>query len=407
MCKFKVGDIVRLKDSNDKDYFYKIVNNNVIKGDDKSEKVDNSEKVLKCELLGRTGFTFYMESAMQKVTFYEMLDYIKDRTIRLIIKKPNWVILNCLTEGISYIYNSLEDNVTFYYQSSFLSYDLYVDFDNLDFEKDLKEIELKEKINETLDVVEGNLKDAFKKVIIYGEEVSFNDILDRLKEQLMPKVEIKPFVPEISFYSNWKSNYINIFNMDKEPKCIIVAGPIRTGKTKTLKEMYIESMKEDSMTREQVANAIKDMFRQLNKKEQEDEVFINVKNKTTVIKWADGDLTKVTYDPRDEYKQTLEKGVLICALRKYMTTGEINKELKWSHTNEDIELGILISLAKQYFTVDKLNELINKAMESQERDLKKYRKKSNREVKKTLMDNTSEKPTNPKIGIKIKKKKEE
>ena len=90
-----------------------------------------------------------------------------------------------------------------------------------------------------------------------------------------------------------------------------------------------------------------------------------------------------------------------------MTTGEINKELKWSHTNEDMELGMLIALAKQYFTVDKLNELIDKAVESQERDLKKYRKKSNKEVKETLMDNTGEKPTNPNIGVKIKKKKEE
>lgn len=406
LCNFKVGDIVKS-------------NENIIFQIDTicycglevfGRKLENNEQI------------HYGSDEITKVTFYEMLDF-------LLHQRPRFNLIIKVTEDeLNLIYKLLkkasliriehlwkerlsDDTIMFYVRNGFYGYgevNINFNFDNLDFEKDLKEIEIKEKINETLDIVEDNLKDAFKKVIIYGEEVSFNDMLDRLKEQLMPKVEIKPFVPEISFYSNWKPNYINIFNIDKAPKCIMVAGAVPLGgKTKTLKEMYMESMREDKMTREQVANAIKDMIRHLNKKEPEDEVFINTKNKTTVIKWVDGELTKVTYDPKDEYKQSLEKGILICALRKYMTTGEINKYLKWSHTNEDMELGMLIALAKQYFTVDKLNELIDKAMESQEKDLKKYRKKSNKEVKKTLADNLGEKPTNPKIGIKIKKKKEE
>ena len=176
MSNFKVGDIVRLIDSKYKNVFYKIIkSSNFIIGD------DNSEKVLKCELLGRTGFTFYMESAVQKVTFYEMLEYIKDRNMRLTINKPNWDILNCLidftsgvTEGVSYAYDSLDDMITFYYQDSFLSSNLYMNFDNLNFEKDY----INYKINKELDKCVDMLRDDFINYLLYGENITKAEFLN-------------------------------------------------------------------------------------------------------------------------------------------------------------------------------------------------------------------------------------
>lgn len=381
MAKFKVGDIVRLKDSNDKDkdYFYKVVNNNVIEGE------NNLGKILECEFLDNILHKYIMESQMQKVTFYEMLEYVKDRNIRLTINKPNWVILNCLidstegvTKGISYTYDSFDDIVTLYYNISFIQNNLYMNFDNLNFEKDY----MKYKINKELDKCVDILKDTFVNYLIYGENITKDEFLKKALEKETPKVDVKPFVPEISFYTNWKPNYIDMFNIDKTPKCIIVAGPMRTGKTKTLKEMCEDNMakRKEKELKDKIDNVnywykiVKEMA---NKPEpKEDEVFVNNKKKTTVIKWSDGELTKATCDKGDKY---------------------------------DLEKGVMVAMLKRYYTVDEINSFIEKAKESQERDLKKSRKKSSKEVKKTLVDNPGEKPTNPTMGVKIKelKKKED
>lgn len=335
MAKFKVGDIVRLKDSKYKNVFYRIIkSSNFIIGD------DNSEKVLKCEILGRIGFTFFMESAVQKVTFYEMLDF-------LLYQKPRFNLIIKITEDeLNLIYELLkkaslvliehlwrellsDNTIMFYVKNGFHGYgevNINFNFDNLDFEKDLKEIEIKEKINKTLDVVEGKLEDAYMRSIVYGEEITVGEFLNKCC-----------------------NSYFNLINNNDKKVGI-------------------------NMTSEQVANKIKDIVKQLYKKEPEDEVFVNNKNKTTVIKWADGELTKATCEKEDKY---------------------------------DLEKGVMVAMLKKHYTVDEINSFIEKAKKSQERDLNKYRKKSNKEVKKTLMDNTGEKPTNPNIGVKIKKKKEE
>lgn len=366
MCEFKVGDIVKSKD----------------------------DLIFRISQIGYCGLAIYgntlvhnikvecRDEEVKKVTFYEMLDFIKANDCVLYIElnfnmvdKIHTLVSN-MDEDRKLLYGDdildAEDKTYYmcYYQKGKRCCDkqtIILNLDNLDFDFDLKEIEVKEKMNELLNIFEDNFKDAFKKVIVYGEEVSFNDILDRLKEQLMPKIDVKPFVQETSFYNNWKPNYINIFNMDKAPKCIIVAGNRGNGKTKTLKEMYEDKMTErkERELKDKIDTVnywymiVKEMLNETNKPElKEDEVFVNNKKKTTVIKWADGELTKATCDKDDKY---------------------------------DLEKGVMVAMLKKYYTVDEINSFIEKAKESQERDKNKHKEKENKKVKEEKLNESKKK----------------
>lgn len=291
MCNFKVGDIVKS-------------NENII------FKID---EICYCglEVFGKKLMSneqiHYGSDEIKKVTFYEMLDYIKDRYIRLTINKPNWDILNCLidftsgvTKGISYTYDASEDSVTLYYYVNFFSSNLYIDFDNLDFEKDLKEIELKKKINEGLSIVEDNLKDAFKKSIVYGEEFTVSDFLTKCC-----------------------NSYIDLISNDNKKV------EINMTKEKELK---------DKLDRvDYWYDKLKEMLNKIDKLEpKEDEVFVNNKKKTTVIKWKDGSMTKATCDKDDKYD--LEKGVMVAMLKKYYTVDEINSFIEKAKESNKIDL---------------------------------------------------------------------
>lgn len=316
LCNFKIGDIVKSKDN----VIFRISQIGycglAVYG---KNLVNNEQK-------------YYSSEEVKKVTFYEMLDFIKYRYMELIINKPKLDILNCLidftsgiTKDISYIYDSFDNSATLSYYINLNSNNLYVDFDNLDYEKDLKEIELKKKMNEALDIAEANLKDAFKKSMIYGEELTVGEFLNKCC-----------------------NSYFDLTNNDNKKV-------------------------EVNMTREQVANAVKDMFRQLNKPEpKEDTVFVNNKKKTTVIKWADGELTKATCDKEDKY---------------------------------DLEKGVMVAMLKKYYTVDEINSFIDKAKESQEKDMNKWREKENKKVKETLKEDKGELPVDALMGLPINSKK--
>ena len=318
MEKFKVGDIVK----SNEDIIFKIDTICYCGLEVFGKKLSNNEQI------------HYSSDEVKKVTFYEMLDFIKvnDYILLINLSKCEKSYTNCGVLTINKLLSNIDENRILgfcdeieegidktYYKCYYIQGKRYcdksgyvVDFDNLDFDFDLREIEVKEKMNELLNIAENNLKDAFKKSMVYGEETTVGD-----------------------FLSKCCNSYIDLINNDNKK--------VEINMTRKEKEL-----KDKIDTVDYWYTAVKEMLKLEPKK---DEVFVNNKKKTVVIKWADGRMTKVTCDKEDKY---------------------------------DLEKGVLYAMLKKFYAVEYINSMIDKAKKSQELDMQKWRNKENKKVKETL-----------------------
>ena len=323
--EFKIGDIVKTNDN----MFFQI------------------------KQIGYCGLALYSSSLIdgisvalrdeevKKATFYELLDFIKENYLRLRITANLYGelfedILDDYHHTLSILLSQdalKQRNLGLYYEYSVLGYNItlkYIfttedvirreyktielDYDNIDFKKDYEEYKLKQELEKASKTFEDKYMDVFKKYLIDGEEVTVSDFVDKCVDE-----------------------YIKSLN---KPKKVIIE-------------------KGDKMSKISCKD-LRDLMNKwfTNTCEPQDEVFVTTKNKTTVIKWKDGSVTKATCEDEDNF---------------------------------DIEKGIMIAMLKKYYTVEEIYEFIDKAKKAQELDLAKWRNRENKKVKETLKVELSKK----------------
>jgi len=123
-------------------------------------------------------------------------------------------------------------------------------------------------------------------------------------------------------------------------------------------------------------------------------IYINADKKVIVLKWIDGETTKAVCGPQDKFD--IEAGVFLALAKRYCDYETIADCCDWEGITPDMEKGVFFNLAQDFFDIFEIKRYVNWAK-------KVYAKQTKKEVKKTSLDNPGEKPTNPNLGVKIKK----
>ena len=365
---FKENDIIRLKNYCNKYTFYKI------------KEVD--ETLMEAINLTNDRHRIFTTDEMVKVTFYELLDFIRENKMKLSITVSEdkrtiienlWGIYgqNQITEDDKLILVTDYTLYDFIYDLTDINYmdKLFIDYDDIDFETDYTKYCAKQKLKDISNIADNEILDAFKKYIIYGEESTFEDVLNNCfkkykdyilqEEDPLDNLEIgdvfeyknnlyylltkSPILSAFEFVDGKRGNHI--ISIDKDD---YRNDYFKNHYTKYDMKDIIEEGWNIDMKKGKLKNLLENDDKGLEPEPVGDEIYVNNKKKTVVIKWADDRMTKATCDKEDKY---------------------------------DLEKGVLYAMLKRFYAVEYINSMLDKAKKSQELDMQRWKAKENKKEK--------------------------
>ena len=385
---FKENDIVRLKNYCNKYTFYKV-----------QEPLLNAGLYECVSLLDNISDPVALsEDEIQKVTFYELLDYIRENKMKLSIIVPEdkrliienlWSIYgpNQITEEDKLILVTDYTIYDFVYDLTAINYmdKLLINYDDIDFEPDYAKYCLKQKLKDISNIAENEVLKAFNDYIVYGEDITFKDVLnecfkkykDYILQEHDPIDDLK--ITDIFEYNNKlyyllnKNIYLDYLNNDYLEAFELEMGKLTSKIVKINKDDYRNDYFKNHYTKYDMQDIIEESLKEIIDKKENKKMEFSNKTESSAkekIEKVVKNLVDKVVDLKVEPKPTLNlytakwddqvKNIFVNPNKKVIVLkwadGETTKAICDPEDTFDIESGVFLALAKREFTYAEIAE---------------------------------------------------